>query len=171
MGWRQVCFSASAAAAAIAFSFMTETLLLGEWPWWAWGIAGLFFAVVAVWASMAEELWIALKRWLLPKAMVEMRDELVATRNELEGRIAELETLKKGTARADYEKGYEVLNWWGETGEIKTPIQQLTASITKDLIGGRKRYPRTILVRKTGQIKELPYPPTANKIPESTSTR
>ena len=138
-----------------------------------WQIVRWIIGVVVISAGSAGGAWIAFKRWLLPKEMVAMHDkldsmgaELQRVSGELAERKAHLKDLAEGTSSQDYEQGYEVLNWWGETGEIKTPIQQLTASITKDLIGGRKKYPRTILVRKTGQIKELPYPPTANKIPD-----
>ena len=97
-----------------------------------------------------------------------MRAELEAQNDHLTARLAALE---EGVTKADYEKGYEVLNWWGETERNPSRISQAMHAFTREYTGSQKKFPRTILIRKTGEVRELPYPPTANKIPESASTR
>lgn len=63
-------------------------------------------------------------------------------------------------AGAPDESGYVVLNWWGESGN---PLRD---EMIRDLLGrAHKRYPRMILIKKTGQVKEIPYPPVENRIP------
>ena len=58
--------------------------------------------------------------------------------------------------------GYEVLSYWGESGN---PLRD---EMIRDLLGrAHKRYPRMILIKKTGQVKEIPYPPVENRIPRS----
>ena len=58
--------------------------------------------------------------------------------------------------------GYEVLSYWGESGN---PLRD---EMIRNLLGrAHKRYPRMILIKKTGQVKEIPYPPVENRIPRS----
>ena len=57
-----------------------------------------------------------------------------------------------------HESAYEVLNYWGETGD---PLRDALSTL------GRKKYPKTILVKETGKIEEIPYPPVHNRIPGS----
>lgn len=93
--------------------------------------------------------WVAIKRWFLPKEVVELKERL----DEHE---AELKVLKNGATKRMYDEGYKVLSWWGETGNA-------LADSARHLFN--KQYPKTIFIRKTGEVRELPYPPEANKIP------
>ena len=60
--------------------------------------------------------------------------------------------------------GYEVLSYWGESGN---PLRDEALWAMGGMLSGKKRYPRMILIKKTGQVKELPYPPVENRIPRS----
>lgn len=129
-------------------------------------------SVVLMAAGSAGGAWIAVKRWLLPKEIVQIRDELGTMRDDMDAMRADLKAIQKDlSARKEHEGGYEVLNWWGETGRAPSRMSQAFQAFTREYTGTRKRFPRTILIRKTGEVRELPYPPVANKIPESTSTR
>jgi len=129
-------------------------------------LARLAVLLVGVVIASSGGTWLAIKRWFTPNSVLRVQDALVDAKERIEALEAERKSLRTGIAPMDYEQGYEVLNWWGETGKTPSLAESFRALSTASLTGARqKRYPRTILIRKTGQIKELPYPPLANKIP------
>ena len=67
-------------------------------------------------------------------------------------------------AGAPDESEYVVLNWWGESGN---PLRDEALWGLGGMLSGKKRYPRMILIKKTGQVKEIPYPPVHNRLPSS----
>ena len=122
--------------------------------------------VCAVIASSGAT-WLAIKRWFTPDSVLRVQDALADANERIKALEAERKSLRTGIAPMDYEQGYEVLNWWGETGKTPSLVESFRALGTLESLTGarQKRYPRTILIRKTGEMVDLPYPPLANKIP------
>ena len=72
--------------------------------------------------------------------------------------------LTRIAAGAPDESEYVVLNWWGESGN---PLRDDMLWGLGGMLSRKTRYPKMIFVKKTGEIKEIPYPPVENRIPRS----
>ncbi|MYA59494.1 MAG: hypothetical protein F4X40_02895 [Chloroflexi bacterium] len=84
----------------------------------------------------------------------EQSDRIEALENALKRNPVEKSASDPPASREDY----IVLDYWGETGNAFADAVRAS--------GPNKWYPKTIIIRKTGEVRELSYPPAANALPE-----
>lgn len=110
--------------------------------------------IVERWVEIAMGgVGVAIYRWLMGRRYRRMNDRIEVLEKAVRRDPSEIST----SSPPDNSTDYIVLDYWGETGN---PFKDIVAA------GSGKRYPKTIIIRKTGELVDLPYPPAANKLPD-----
>ena len=112
---------------------------------WAIRVHWLWLVMVGIFGGAigSGAMYALLRKYLLPKEILELRKEV---REKISKLHEEIPKIKKQLANLQkVDPGYTVISWWD-------PPTTLFGII----LGNKENYPRDILIKKTGEIKELP---------------